>query len=563
MPAEIASRWRDSFPDLRLLAQLERDVDEVHEEAGARGAEGARTVCSLPHRPRRDAHLRPGTRIAREEGMSERHIVIVGGGLAGLSAGCYARASGFRTTIVEHNLALGGVCTAWPRGPYVVDGCIHWLTGGAFASIYAELGIVPAVSLTAIKHWSTFRDAPTGQEIAITSDLAALERDLRAFAPEDSEEIARVVEGAQVFAGVSPAIAAPAEIASLSDHLRAFWEMRDALGEFIHFRKPLDVWAREHLKSERLQRLFTHLFPSEAPALTLLFGLGYLQRDWLSRPIGGTARFRDALIETYQRLGGESVLHATVDEILVERDRAQGVRLDDGTMIAADAVISTSSMPETVLRLLGGRYGADATRERMGRWKMFQPIVLASFGVDLPLADLPAMLVVDRVPPFEVGGFENAHVYLRICNDDTSLAPPGHAVIQAMLPTDYAWWATRGSQYQAAKDAVAEVALAQIESVVSGVRPHVRMTDVATPLTFWTMARSWRGAYEGWIPSPEAMFGHVPKTLPKLDGFLMAGQWVEPGGGVPMAVLSGRQVAQILCAKEGRPFVSSPAKRVS
>ncbi len=50
-------------------------------------------------------------------GMSGPHVLIIGGGLAGLATGCYARASGFRTTLLEHNLALGGVCTAWPRGP--------------------------------------------------------------------------------------------------------------------------------------------------------------------------------------------------------------------------------------------------------------------------------------------------------------------------------------------------------------------------------------------------------------------------------------------------------------
>ena len=71
--------------------------------------------------------------------MSERHVLIIGGGLSGLSTGCYARASGFRTTIVEHSLALGGVCTAWSRGPYTIDGCIQWLTGGAFDRIYEEL----------------------------------------------------------------------------------------------------------------------------------------------------------------------------------------------------------------------------------------------------------------------------------------------------------------------------------------------------------------------------------------------------------------------------------------
>jgi uncharacterized protein with NAD-binding domain and iron-sulfur cluster len=50
--------------------------------------------------------------------VNEPHVLIVGGGLAGLSAGCYLRASGYRTTIVEHGLALGGVCTAWQRGEY-------------------------------------------------------------------------------------------------------------------------------------------------------------------------------------------------------------------------------------------------------------------------------------------------------------------------------------------------------------------------------------------------------------------------------------------------------------
>ncbi len=492
--------------------------------------------------------------------MSDRHLLIVGGGLAGLSAGCYARASGFRTTIVEHNLALGGVCTAWPRGPYVVDGCIHWLTGGAFTRLYEELGILPAVPLRTIERWITYRDARDGAEIAITSHLDALGRDLRALGPEDELEIASLIEAAERFGDLSPPMP-PQELTSVREQLHAFWEMRSAVGTILHFRKPLGVWAKEHLKSESLQRFFTRVLPPELPALSAVMFLAYLERGWLSRPIGGTAGFRDALIATYQRLGGETILHATVDEILVENGRAAGVRLADGTMLAADAVVSTSSAPETVLRLLGGRYAADATRDRIARWKMFQPIVLASFGVDVPLTGVPAMLVVDRLAPFDVGGFTNDGLALRVCNDDASLAPSGHAVVQAMLPTDYAWWATRGIGYEVAKENVTAIALAQIEAAVPAMRARVRMTDIATPLTFWSSARSWRGAYEGWMPRGDSPFTHVSKTLPNLDGFVMAGQWVEPGGGVPTAILSGRQAAQILCAQEQLPFASSPAAR--
>lgn len=48
---------------------------------------------------------------------------------------------------------------------------------------------------------------------------------------------------------------------------------------------------------------------------------------------------------------------------------------------------------------------------------------------------------------------------------------------------------------------------------------------------------SWRGAYEGWLPNGETLTG------------------VEPGGGVPTAIMSGRQALQILCRDCGRPFV--------
>jgi len=251
-------------------------------------------------------------------------------------------------------------------------------------------------------------------------------------------------------------------------------------------------------------------------------------------------------------------MHTTVEEILVKDGRAAGVRLTDGTMLAADAVISTSSAPETILRLLGGRYCADETRERLARWKLFQPIVLASFGVSTPLAALPPMLIVDGIRPFEIGGRKNDHLYLRTYNDDATLAPEGHAVIQGLFESDYEWWATRGSNYERAKEEVTARALAQLEIAIPAVTNRVRMTDVATPLTYWSMARSWRGAYEGWMPNGDSLFGHVRKTLPGLEAFFMAGQWVEPGGGVPMAIMSGRQSAQLLCAAEGRPFVAGP-----
>ncbi len=491
--------------------------------------------------------------------MSDKHVVIIGGGLAGLSAGCFARHSGYSTTIVEHNLSLGGVCTAWKRGDYLVDGCIHWLTGGPFDRVYAELGILPKVKRRTLEHFSTYRHVHDRIQIDIKRNLDELARDLEALAPSDAEEIRRVVAGARDIAELDPRVDQPPELTKLRESVAYLWHARHEIPTVMRFRKPLSEWLGEHVKDPRLARFFERLVPPEAPMLFVLMMLGYMERGYLSRPVGGSAAFRDALLDNYQHLGGKALLHTTVDEILVKDDRATGVRLGDGEILDADVVISTSSMPETVLRLLGGRYGADATRERLRSWKLFDPIVLASYGVALPLSDEPSLLSVDGVPPFELGGVTDHSMYLRLENDDPCFAPPGHSVVQLMARTSYDWWAKRGADYSAAKDAIATQALGLLEPHFPGLSAAVRMTDIATPLTFWNSARSWRGAYEGWIPVGGSALQHVQKSLPGLGCFYMAGQWVEPGGGVPTAVMSGRQVVQLLCAEEGRPFVAQPS----
>lgn len=490
--------------------------------------------------------------------MRDRHIVIVGGGLAGLSLGCYARAAGFRATIVEHNLALGGVCTAWTRGAYTIDGCIHWLTGGSFDRVYEELGIFPAVQRRALHEFVVLRDVATGDELHVTRDLDALARDLERLGPEDREAIASIVEGARAIGKMPMPLDAP-ELATLRQMLTNLWNIRDDLGVLVRFRKPLGEWIAEHVKSAKVAAALLALMPAEAPAVALLGVLGFLERGILSRPVGGTGAFRDALIATWERLGGHTLLHSTVDEILVRDDRAHGVRLADGTMLEADWVVSTSSSPETVFRLLGGRYGADALRKRIADWKMFEPIVMVSFGVEMPLADVPSSLSLEGLEPIDIGGVITSKLHVRVYNDDPVYAPPGHTVVQVMAGSSYDWWASRGTHYVEEKDRLARRLLSRLDKLFPGIAASVEMIDVVTPLTFWRSARSWRGAYEGWMPNAESFFGHVERTLPGLERLLLAGQWVEPGGGVPTALASGRQTAQLICAAEGERFVTFPA----
>ena len=74
-----------------------------------------------------------------------KKIVIIGGGVAGLSAGIYGQLNGFDTEIIEMHSITGVQCTAWKRKGYRFDYCLHWLVGtrkGPFNDIWKETNVL-------------------------------------------------------------------------------------------------------------------------------------------------------------------------------------------------------------------------------------------------------------------------------------------------------------------------------------------------------------------------------------------------------------------------------------
>jgi phytoene dehydrogenase-like protein len=248
-----------------------------------------------------------------------------------------------------------------------------------------------------------------------------------------------------------------------------------------------------------------------------------------------------------------------VDEILIDHGRVHGVRLTDGSQLTATTVVSTAGAHETALHLASGRFLDEALRRRLDHWPLFQPIVLHSAGVRLALAEEPPALVLRGARPIVVGETANDALYVRIYNDEPTVAPSGHTVVQTLVGTSWDWWASRGEDYASEKQRASELLLASIDQRFPGVAAAAEVQDLATPLTFWRYARSWRGSYEGWLPTPDTWRVRAAHQLPGLEGLYLAGQWLHPGGGVPIALLSGRQVVQLLCRREDRPFLVQPS----
>ncbi len=145
---------------------------------------------------------------------------------------------------------------------------------------------------------------------------------------------------------------------------------------------------------------------------------------------------------------------------------------------------------------------------------------------------------------------------------DPSLAPAGKSAVEVMLESPYSYWQRIYGRklYDTEQLQVADQVIELIERIYPGLRGEIEVVDVATPLSYERYTGNWQGATCGFLLTKETMrlmLLGVDKKLPGLDNFYMAGQWVEPGGMVPISAMSGRQAIQLICHDDGKPFETS------
>src|SRR5512134_85114 len=115
-----------------------------------------------------------------------RSIIIIGAGLAGLSAGCYAQMNGYKTRIFEMHDKPGGLCTSWTRNGFTFDGCIEWLLGSkpgtAINRMWQELGAVQGRRFIDYEVFQRI-EGTDSRALCIYSDLDQLEQHMKELSP--------------------------------------------------------------------------------------------------------------------------------------------------------------------------------------------------------------------------------------------------------------------------------------------------------------------------------------------------------------------------------------------
>jgi phytoene desaturase len=274
-------------------------------------------------------------------------------------------------------------------------------------------------------------------------------------------------------------------------------------------------------------------------------------------PRGGIYALAEALEHLARELGVAIETGCDVRRIHVERGRARGVVLMDGRVIRSDTVIANSDVVTTQSELLPP---AIVAKRALRKLKALEPscsgfVLLLGIDKQYPQLAHHNIFFSDDYPA-EFEDLFTQHIPLRnptiyVCattRSDPSQAPAGHEnlfiLVNAPYLTDASNWERDAHAY---RERLLDLLTSYTQIDLHDLREHIVCEAILTPEDF----KRKYGANAGSIYGLSSNARMAPFTRPgnrskKVRGLYFVGGSTHPGGGVPLVMLSGKIVAELV-----------------
>lgn len=472
-------------------------------------------------------------------------ILIIGGGVAGLSAGIFARLHGHNAVVCERHALPGGNLTGWDRGGYHIDNCIHWLTGtnptSKIYGLWEKLGVLGDTEI--IGGESLYTCSVGGQTLSIKRDLKAFEADLLALSPEDKKEIRsliRAIEALQGAFGIG---------GEHHDQQSSKWELARTLPNLLRYYNVTTGELGKRFHHPLLQFFFGAFWGDNFGAFTLIFVFAHYCAGNADLPRGGSSAMAARMVERFRSLGGTLLLKTEATKIHVENGRARSVTFADGSVREADYVVLTGDpaslfgdgklLPAPIPKQLGRLY----KNPRMRRFSSYH----CAFGCDTPTLPFHGDYIFPIPEEYRERLCTN-RLILREFSHEESFAPEGKQLIQTLTyvyEEDAEAFITQRREdkegYKARKRELSELTRMLIEEHFPELAGKLTVLDVWTPATYRRFTDADIGSWMSFALPAKAFPKRLGNRIDGLSNVILATQWQQSPGGLPIAADVGKK----------------------
>ena len=498
--------------------------------------------------------------------MEKKKVIIIGGGISGMTTGIYLQINGYDTEIVEKNAIYGGACMGWERKGCYIDGCIHWMTGVNPGSSYYDLwrdthAITDDTEIYFQNDFAHF-DFGNGKALTVWANVDKFREELLAFAPEDEKEIKGFCKLIKRFQRIEGPVNKPADMMGLGQLLKVGFTMA---GDYYWVSKMSKISCAEYakrFKNKHLQSLFKGYMAPGYNLMSMLYMLAHVTAHNGGIPIGGSLPLVRRMAERYTSLGGKFRLSTPVKKVKIEGTKALGVELESGEFLPADWVVSSTPAEHCLKVLLGGQYAVKKIDDRLADMKVYPTYTYTTVAFKCS-ADVGHKPLSMHVHMEEAITFDREYKNVTFRNysyDKTMKTPEGCCVIQAgILGGDemYFWWKDKKNNgtYREEKEKIGAKLLAVAEAKYPELAGKLEVIDVITPCTYERYLNSRHGSFQGFVHTAQGKSLSEKGIIEGLDNFLLSGQCIFHSGGMPPAAITGRFAAQRICKADKKKFI--------
>lgn len=479
-------------------------------------------------------------------------VMIIGGGVAGLSAGIYARQAGYKVALYEMNPSLGGQCTAWKRKGYHIDNCLRFLVGCDPAEplyqVWKNTGVFPD-DVRLFREPYLCCAETNGQTLHLWSDLAQARKELLKAAPEDKAQLVHFFSCVEKLKRAKlPCEDSPANFGFLTGLRASLADPAVAKIKKEFCSITLGDYA-QNFHSDALKFLFRSYAESGLPALTLVQDYAFYASGSAAFPAGGSAAIVSRMRNRLELLGGKIFTSSRIQTVSCGHNEIRSITLSDGKRIKADYYIWAADPYALFSEHIGTRYMDLSMKtvydhpEKYPSGTGFQVF----FGIDTDEAlELPSGLFVFPCEAFSAAGKTCKSCRIRLLDSDVSLFSPERRVLRCSIPespSQYAFWeqlSTDQDAYHTEKYKIAQEMRERIEKRFPALKDHLVILSTCSPVTYNRWCSAHQGFYKGFSSLNGRGEHYIPNAVKRIHNLFLASQWLQSGGGLHSAVLQGK-----------------------